>query len=61
MLLLQPIFTYIIRNEPAATPAAFCSLQLQNAEGDVCPSNDLRFEWTVELPEPNEVSNKLVV
>ncbi|XP_026322395.1 sphingomyelin phosphodiesterase 1-like [Hyposmocoma kahamanoa] len=53
-----PIFTYIIKNEPAATPATFCSLQLQNANGDVCPSNDPRFEWTVELPEPsNEVTN----
>lgn len=57
MLSLQPILTYIIKNEPAVTPAVFCSLQLQSAERDVCPSNDPRFEWTVELPEPsNEVS-----
>lgn len=53
-LLLQPIFTYIVQNEPAATPAAFCGLLLQNSESDPCPANDPRFEYTIELPEPSE-------
>ncbi|KAJ2952140.1 hypothetical protein O0L34_g4419 [Tuta absoluta] len=50
-----PIITYIIRNTPEATPAAFCGLVLQQAnDPSVCPFNDPRFEWQVELPPPAE-------
>ncbi|KAM3967351.1 sphingomyelin phosphodiesterase 1 [Aphomia sociella] len=47
-----PIFSYIIRTTPEATPQSFCSFILQSATNkNACPTNDLRFEWHVDLPE----------
>ncbi|XP_053603314.1 sphingomyelin phosphodiesterase 1-like [Plodia interpunctella] len=49
-----PLIIYIIRNTPEAAPMTYCSLLLQNSESNVCPHNDTRFEWQVDLPPPPE-------
>ncbi|CAH0407380.1 unnamed protein product [Chilo suppressalis] len=51
----MPILTYIIRTTPEASPQTFCSIVLQSAQDpNVCPHQDSRFEWQVELPEKRE-------
>ncbi|KOB78837.1 Sphingomyelin phosphodiesterase, partial [Operophtera brumata] len=45
-----PIITYIIENQPAATPAAICGFLEQtahNPNNNLCPFEDERFEWVV--------------
>ncbi|GBP60801.1 Sphingomyelin phosphodiesterase [Eumeta japonica] len=49
----MPILVYIIRNTPIPVGQTFCALVLQGATNpNVCPHNDDRFEWQVELPPP---------
>ncbi|XP_072939936.1 uncharacterized protein [Epargyreus clarus] len=56
IVLNLPIFNYIIRNAPEATPGGICALVLQVAgDPNVCPYNDPRFDWQVELPDPVEI------
>ncbi|XP_049870349.1 sphingomyelin phosphodiesterase-like [Pectinophora gossypiella] len=51
----MPIITHIIRTTPQATPATFCGLVMQDAGNpNVCPFNDPRFEWEVDLPAVSE-------
>ncbi|XP_075971723.1 sphingomyelin phosphodiesterase 1-like [Anticarsia gemmatalis] len=53
-----PIITYIIRNEPKATPRAFCGLVMQRVgDPNNCRIDDPRFEWQVDLPPPSTISN----
>lgn len=53
ILNFQPIIHYIIEHQPAATPAAICGFLEQtahNPNNNLCPFEDERFEWEVELP-----------
>lgn len=55
LIMFQPIITYIIRNEPRASPETFCGLVFQNAYNpDACAYSDARFDWEVTLPERPE-------
>jgi hypothetical protein len=49
--------SYIVKNTPEASPNTFCGLILQNGNNpNVCPHEDDRFDWKVELPEKSKTA-----